>query len=163
MKPMIHSKKHFVQVSRTTIAASALLATDIISTVAIEDVNTVSEVIEGASVKAVYVEMWFVSDSDTVPTNMIMTLEKLPLDGNPATTTEMAALGDYNNKKNVFYTTQGLVNGRLANATPFFRGWLKIPKSKQRFGLGDSLVMTIFVQGAAACDICGFFTYKEYT
>jgi len=43
------------------------------------------------------------------------------------------------------------------------RGWYKIPKTKQRFGLGDRLVLQIASQGTDALDFCGFATYKEYT
>ncbi len=161
MRPIIHSKKHYVQVSLDPIAAGAVEQKEIISAVQEVDLNALFEVIEGATIKAVFVEMWWRSQT-TAAGSAVATIEKLGLDANGPTTTEMAALGAYNNKKNVFYTTQGLINDDNV-AIPFIRQWIKIPKSKQRFGLGDSLVMNIFAQGAIAMEICGFFTYKEYT
>jgi len=161
MRPVIHSRKHFVQISLDPIAAGAREEKIIVAAVKVEDQNALHEVVEGAIVKAVFVEMWWRSQTTTAASG-IATIEKLPLNANGPTTTELAALGDYNNKKNVLYTTQGLINDDNI-AVPFLRQWIKIPKSKQRFGLGDNLVMNIFAQGAVAIEICGFFTYKEYT
>ncbi len=80
------------------------------------------------------------------------------------TVAELAALGGADNKKNILYCTQGLAsNDGIANPIPIIRQWFKIPKTKQRFGLGDTLQLQIFAQGAADLDICGFATYKEYT
>ncbi len=72
-----------------------------------------------------------------------------------------AALGDYTNKKNILYTTQALSNDQDADAIPLFKGWIRIPKSKQRFGLDDQLNFHVFAQ-ALDQNICGFVTYKEY-
>jgi len=42
-----------------------------------------------------------------------------------------------------------------------YKGWIKIPKSKQRMGLGDRIVVQTFAQALDMID-CGFETYKEY-
>ncbi len=71
-------------------------------------------------------------------------------------------LGAYPNKKNILYTTQGI----LADANdggptiPLIRGWIKIPKGKQRMGLDDRIVVNITAVGALR--LCGISTFKEY-
>jgi len=162
VRAMVHSVKHYVQHSLNTITASTQSAINIIDAVAVVDKNAVQEVTEGSTIKAVYFEEWLRS-SEISPGSFIATVTKVPAGGGTPSTTEIAALGDYNNKKNVLYTTQGLLNDQDADATVFLKGWIKIPKSKQRFGLGDKLILTIFAQGAIDLVHCGFTTYKEYT
>ncbi len=162
MKPIIHSRKHYVQTSLTTIASGAKL--DIILVDAIEQgaATAVNLVEEGASVKAVYIELWVLGS--TAASSQITCLCKFPGGVNAFSTTALAALGQADNKKNILFTSQGLAsNDGIANPINIMRGWYKIPKSKQRFGLGDRLLLQIFAQGAAGLEVCGFTTYKEYT
>ncbi len=162
MRPVVHSRKHYVQTSLSTILGSA--KSDVILVQAIEQgaSASVSSVTEGAIVKAVYIEEWLRA-GDTVGGSFIGCLYKNPGGSVPFTTTELAAMGDAENKKNVFYFTQALVNDQDADAVPLAKNWFKIPKSKQRFGMGDRLIWTIFAQGAIDLHRCGFSTYKEYT
>ncbi len=162
MRAPIHSIKHYVQKSLTTVLAGAVNVTNIIRAEPVDLVNDVFEVVEGSIIKAVYVEMW-IRTNDTSAGTFVMIIEKRPgIQPGEVSTTDMAALGDYENKKNVLYATQGLSNVTTNVATPIFKGWIKIPRSKQRFGLKDRLVMTVFAQ-ALDQNICGFYTYKEYT
>ncbi len=161
MRAPIHSEKHYIQTSLSTVAAGAQLNIPIASGVALLNKNLASEVVEGAFVKAVYIEMW-IRGSETSPGSVLVSLVKNPEFGS-MTVAEHAALNDYTNKKNVLYHTQGLANDQDADAIPFLRQWFKIPKGKQRFGLGDLLQLSIFAQGAIALVVCGFVTYKEYT
>ncbi len=161
VRPMVHSRKHFVQVSLQTVTASTIDTTDVVNAVALEDVNTVSEVPEGSTIKACYMEMWLRTQS-TSPGSFVAVLYKNQGGAGNINTTEIAALGDYDNKKNVLQTWQGLLNDQDADAVAIARGWYKIPKSKQRFGLGDKLQFSVFAQGALDITQCGFFTYKEY-
>ncbi len=78
------------------------------------------------------------------------------------TQAEHVAMNSYANKKNILYHTQGISNDGVANAQAVVRQWFKIPKGKQRFGLGDSLKLSISTQ-AEAINFCGFATYKEYS
>ncbi len=161
MRPVIHSKKHYVQTSLTTIAAAGQLNIVLIDATARQDANLVYEVEEGAIVKAVFVELWVIATS--ADGTQITTLTKFPSGQTAFSTTEMAALGNADNKKNILYVTQGLANNDgVSAAIPILRQWFKIPKSKQRFGLGDTLELQIFAQGASPLDICGMATYKEY-
>jgi len=114
----------------------------------------------GSVIKAVYVEMW-VRGSELSPGTALLTLVKIPGAGGVPTFAQLVALHTYNNKKNIFYHTQGLTQDANADATPFMRGWFKIPKSKQRFGLDDILDLSVSAQ-ALDHVICGFATYKEY-
>ncbi len=121
----------------------------------------VDDVAEGSLVKAVYLELWGRAGS-TTPASGQMIVQKLSSDTSNPTTTEMAALGDYDNKKNILYTTMGLFNDQDADAIALFKGWIKIPKGKQRFGLNDKLNFSIF-SPTIDLQICGFATYKEYS
>jgi len=162
MRPVIHSKKHYVQTSLSTIAGSAKLDIVLVQAVQAADVNLVSEVIEGAIVKAVFVELWLLGASASA--SQITVLTKFVGDDAPFTVTQLAALGNAANKKNILFCSQGLAsNDGIGNPIPIIRQWFKIPKSKQRFGLGDTLELQIFAQNAVALEVCGFATYKEYT
>ncbi len=158
MRPPIHSKKHYVQVSLATVLAGASNA--IVLAQAVETPTIGTHVEEGSVIKAVFVEMW-VRTGDTAPGTSLITLVKTP-DLQTPLFADMIALQDYQNKKNVLYHTQGLINDQDADAIPFMRGWFKIPKGKQRFGLGDSLFLVVSAQ-ALDNIICGFSVYKEYT
>ncbi len=157
MRPQINSRKHYVQVSLNTILAGAL------STVVIADVKEAptgaDEVRVGATVKAVYIEMW-VRTNDTSPGTALLSFYKGKQDGF-MTFAEHVALDSYNGKSEVYYHTQGLTNDQDADAIPFMRGWYKVPKSKQRMALGDALNLAISAQ-ALDQNVCGFATYKEY-
>ncbi len=160
MKATINSSKHYVQTSLTTILAGARLNVNLATAVDAPLANTASEVRTGAIIKAVYVEMW-ARTNDTSPGTCLMSLMKLPGSATGPTFAELIALHTYDNKKNIFYHTQGVTNDQDSTATPFLRQWFKIPKGKQRFGLGDQLTLAISAQ-ALDQNICGFATYKEY-
>ncbi len=162
MKAPIHSDKHYFQVSLTNVVTGVTLESIIIQAVEGSVAAGVNQVVEGALVKAVYGEMWAIGSSS----NQFFTaaIIKLPGGALSPVTANMAALGTYTNKKNVLYTTQGLAsNDGIAMPLPIFKQWFKIPKGKQRFGLGDELVFVLASRGSATITICGFFTYKEYT
>ncbi len=161
MRPVIHSKKHYVQKSLATIVGSAILNQFIVKSVPV-DSATADEVKEGALVKACYLEFWL-RTGETAAGTYVGILYKKEADGSFPSVTDMAALHDWDNKKNILWTGMGLINDQDADATPILRGWYKIPKGKQRFGLGDDLLLSIFAQGTIDLHVCGFATYKEYT
>ncbi len=162
MKPVIHSTKHYIQTSLTTAATGTKVDITLIDSVRTVDKDVVFEVEEGALVKAIYIEMWVLGD--TANATQITVLCKQPGGLAAFTVGQMAALGIADNKKNILFVSQGLAsNDGIAAPINIMRGWYKIPKSKQRFGLGDTLKLQIFAQGAAGIDFCGFATYKEYT
>ncbi len=158
MRPIIQSTKHYVQTSLSTVLAGTTLAIRLINAT---DVRTgvFDNVLAGSVVKAVFVEMW-VRAGDTSAGSTLVTLLKVP-DAQSPNNADMINLHDYNNKKNVLYHTQGPTNDQDSQAIPFVRQWFKIPKGKQRFGLGDRLFLCVTAQ-ALDNIICGFATYKEY-
>ncbi len=133
---------------------------------AIEGASTTPEFInEGAIVKACYIEFWVSQDSASVVGSYTVVLYKDPGGSNAASTTNMAALHDYSNKKNILFTAQGLLTPNDGGQVPVLRAWYKIPKGKQRFGLGDRMILAIRNNNATAIDInfCGVILFKEYT
>ncbi len=162
VRPQVHSTKHYVQTSLSTVIAGAKSDIVLVDAVKVVDKNAVFEVEEGSTIKAIWIEEW-IRSAEISPGSFIAALYKAPSGLAPMTTVQLAALGDADNKKNVFYTTQGLINDANADALNISKTWYKIPKSKQRFGLGDRLIWTIFAQGAIDLVRCGMTTYKEYT
>ncbi len=160
MRPIIQSKKHYVQASLATVVAGT--PNTIVICKALDIITAAStDIISGAIVKAVYVEFWLRAGSTTGSSGQLIIYKKSSDTTNP-TATDMAALDDWDNKKNILYTTMGLFNDQDSIATPAFKGWIKIPKGKQRFGMSDKLQLTVF---SPTIDLhsCGFFTFKEYT
>ncbi len=164
MRPILTSKKHYVQLSRSTAAANGIVVMDIIDATTVADVNQVFEVVEGSVVKAVYIELWALGDGNAG--SSIVCLAKQPVNTANFTFAALAAIGSSGNKKNVLFFHQGLAqNDGVGGPTVIMRGWYKIPKSKQRFGLSDRLVLTMASQtaGTDTIDYCGFAIYKEYS
>ncbi len=162
MRAPVTSTKHYIQVSLATVTGGANLVTGIAQGVELGNVSAgvPVEVRAGSVIKAVFIEMWMRSSSAT-PSTGLMTLFKVSQNGT-MTFAEQIALHSYDNKKNVLYHTQGLINDNDADAIPFVRQWFKIPKGKQRMGLGDKISFSIAAQAPVDCQICGFMTYKEY-
>ncbi len=162
MRAPISSVKHYVQISLETVVAGAIKSNTLAHAVTMANNTDADEVVEGSVIKAVFVELW-VRAGSTSPGSVLVTLYKKPGIGTAMTFADHIALFDYDNKKNIFYHTQGLMNDQDADAIAFVRGWFKIPKGKQRFGLNDSLILATSAQGAIDVIECGFATYKEYT
>ncbi len=164
MKTPIHSKKHIVQISQATVAQAAIVNTTLV--IGSETPSTTPSVVEeGAIVKACYVEFWVSQDSSSVVGSYTVILYKDPSNASGLNSTQAAALHDYPNKKNILFTGQGLLTPNDGGQVPVLRGWYKIPKGKQRFGLSDSLKIGVRNNNATAIDInlCGLAIYKEYT
>jgi len=158
---MVHSSKHYVQFPINQIATGTAEINAVVTAVALQNVNLASEIVEGSSVKAVYFELWLQNEGTLG--EFIMTISKEPLNGTGPNFAQMAALNNFENKKNVLYTTQGLTsNDGVSGPVNIIRGWVKIPKSKQRFGLGDRIVMNISNVSANDLVRCGLTIFKEY-
>ncbi len=162
MRPPIHSRKHYVQTTLTQALTGAEVGITYISAVNPPSADLNVEVAEGAIVKAVFIELWVIGE--TADQFFTIIVSKLPGGVPQATITDMTNLFTWVNKKNIFYTSQGLApNDGVGQPVPILRQWIKIPKSKQRFGLGDKLVMQVASRGDGTINFCGFSTYKEYT
>ncbi len=161
VRPVVHSVKQYVQFPITQITTGAKGNIVLVNALERSAVNVAGEVTEGSIIKAVYVEMWIHNQGNLG--EFIMTISKDPEGSNGPSFAEMAALFTFTNKKNILYTTQGLTsNDAISGPVNIHRGWIKIPKSKQRFGLGDRLNLGIANVSSNSLDRCGFATYKEY-
>ncbi len=164
MRAPIQSRKHIFQISQATVAQAVIVNSELVN--AIEGSRSQPQhVAEGAVVKACYVEFWLSQDSASVVGSYTVVLYKNPGNGHEMTTSQAAALHDYDNKKNILFTAQGLLTPNDGGQVPVIRGWYKIPKGKQRFGLNDSLELAVRNNNATAIDInfCGLAIFKEYT
>jgi len=158
---MVHSIKHYVQLPFSQIGTGTRETLAIVTAVDRDSANLSSEVVEGSSVKAVYFEMWLQNEGNLG--SFIATITKDMESASGPTFSEMAALHTYTNKKNVLWTSEGLTsNDAISGPVNIIRGWVKIPKTKQRFGLGDRINMNISNVSANDLNRCGFTTYKEY-
>ncbi len=162
VRPVIHSRKHIVQTPISQVATGTreniALAIVVDRTIA----DAANEVIEGAIIKAVNVEMWLQNQSNLG--HAVVILEKAQGGSPGATFANMADLDSYTNKKNIFFTHEGLTsNDAVHGPIKIMDSWFAIPKSKQRFGLGDRLVLTISNPSSSALDRCGKEIYKEYS
>ncbi len=164
MRPVIHSKKHIQQIAQQNVSQGAVVLSTILE--AQEGPSTTpSQVIEGATVKSCYVEYWVQNDSTSAIGSFTVILYKNPGNGQTANATDLAALHDWENKKNIFFTSQALAPSSDSMMIPVMRGWYKIPKGKQRMGLKDKIQIAIRNNNASAVDIefCGLAIFKEYT
>ncbi len=159
MRPRVNTTKHYQQTSLESVASGAVRSIQEIFAVVNLSRNLPSEVREGAIISAIYLEMWVQSD-DATQGSVICTVEKLQSGATNPSAGDMAALHTYDNKKNILYTQMGLIGNNVAYPSAVVKGWFKIPKSKQRFGLGDKLIFTVFAQ-TNGLTLCGFATYKE--
>ena len=162
MKTPIKSTKHIVQYPINPIVAATRQNINLVHAVTILNVNLANEVQEGALVKAVFVELWLQNKSDDG--EEIVTVTKDPINAIGPTFAEMGALFSYTNKKNILFTHQGLSSSDNASGPyPILKQWIKIPKGKQRFGLGDKLNLNISNVSSTVLNSCGMSIYKEYT
>ncbi len=162
MRAPITSRKHIIQHTQTTVASGAVASNLPILAQAVQDVNANFEVIEGSVIKAVYIERWIIGKGPS-PTSYVLIVEKAPANAPAITFTQMTNLDSYPNKKNILFTSEGLLPRDDANAIPVLRQWLKIPKGKQRFGLKDELRIVVADIGVDDIEFCGLVIYKSYT
>ncbi len=160
----INSVKHYVGHPNFTVGVGASLTIEVADVVAAPVSTTREKVTVGSMIKAIWNEFWLISDGATnTTTQFVMTIEKSPSGLSNPTFADMLNLGAYGNKKNILYTTQGIVSNNVNGGPtiPIIRDWLKIPRGKQRMGQGDRLIVT-FASVEQVLRICGMSIYKEY-
>ncbi len=160
VRPQINSVKHIVQVSLANVVGGAVTNISLALASDVGDIDSVTEVRIGSSIKAVYIELWLTSD-DATQSSTVAILEKQPIAGDNITAAEIASLNSYSNKNNIFYITQGLLGQAINTATPLMRGWFKIPKGKQRMSISSKIQLSVLAQSDGV-NLCGFALYKEY-
>ncbi len=162
MRPVIHSTKHYRQMSLSTVVTVTRNSEVLCEAKEGTTASAVDEVIEGALVKAIYIELWCLNSGNDG--SEVITLDKVNGQAVVMSFADTSALGLYKNKKNILWTHQGLSsNDGVSGPYNVIRQWIKIPKSKQRMGLGDRLILTISNPSLNTLTYCGFSTYKEYT
>ncbi len=161
VRPTVNSEKHIVQ--NVVFPVDTLTTVNLVLANAKSDPDgTVStDVRVGATIKAVYCEYWLLSGGNTAGA-IEMHLEKPTSGTNGPIFANSQSLHVYTNKKNIFYQTQGIVGDTNTNPIPFVRQWIKIPKGKQRMGLGDLIIFSFANFTTASVDVCGLTIYKEY-
>ncbi len=162
MKSPIHSSKHYVQLGISQVGLGTINQNVLVQGVESTTANLATEVTEGSLVKAIFIELWLQNEGTL--SEQITTLEKSPLFSAGVTFVQQAALFSYTNKKNILFTSQGLTpNDGVSGPINILRQWIKIPKGKQRFGLGDQLNLNISNVSSNDLVRCGFALYKEYS
>ncbi len=161
MKAPIVSTKHYVQFTEFTVASATVAHQGLIVSQAVASVDAPNEVQEGSVVKALYYELWLQTGENDIG-SFVVTIQKHSNDSDNPTFTEMTTLNAFKGKKDIFFTSQGLLANSTSNPTPVHRGWIKIPKGKQRMGLEDRFKVHVACLGSAAIMGCAFATYKEY-
>ncbi len=159
MRPKVHTEKHIVQFSLGAVASGAITPNVIVLGKQTVAPATVTHVREGSTVSAVYIEMW-VSSDDAGSGTCIATLERVPGGLGLMLAADSAALDGYDNKKNILHTFMGLVSNNVDYPMAILKGWFKIPKGKQRFGIEDQLRLNLHGQSNGLA-FCGFAVYKE--
>ncbi len=158
----INSVKHFVPYTNVETMGGALRNQALV--VAITrgaDRTLASSVEEGSKIHTVFVELWLNGRGANATTQFTVIIVKLVSGQEAPTVSDMLNLGSYENKKNILYTTQGVLGEGNAQSIPVLRNWVSIPKGKQRFGLGDSLHVIILATGESINN-CGIAIFKEY-
>ncbi len=164
MQPPIHSIKHFVARTNTSLAVGARIGLLIAHAVVSPAVTLTTDVNEGSVIKALWIDMWCSAKGATnTDTQVVITLEKIPALATAATFGQMLSLQAYPNKRNILFTFQGVLSAQIDGAQPIspLRGWVKIPKGKQRMALDDKWVLNIATVGQNV-QTCGMFIFKEY-
>ncbi len=159
MRPRVNTEKHYVQFSLFSVAGGAIAELVVAIGQQTRTETNSTHIREGAIISAVWLEIWVTSD-DAAQGTTIVTLEKRLTGQAPMTAAQSALLNSYGNKKNVLHCFQGLIGPNVQPAAPSIRGWFKIPKGKQRMGLGDELVINVHGQSNGVSG-CGFATFKE--
>ncbi len=163
MKPTVNSSKHYIPLTNSELASAGVLEFDIVEGKTIGNAfAATADVREGSLVKAIFVELWCAgAGASGTDTQFVAVVLKMPSNSPSMTSTNLLNLQSYGNKKNILYTTQGVLRGLDVQAVPIIRQWFKIPKGKQRIGLGDKFQLYLTTVGTGL-NRCGFCTYKEY-
>ncbi len=161
MIPPLHTVKHIVQQTTGEVTVGTIDNIDVIETVELSAVADANHVPSGSVIKAVYVEIWLNGEATSpAEPQFIFTVEKVQNGAAAMTFAQGNAMMAYTNKRNVLFISQGILGPEGNQSVPIHRGWIKIPKGKQRFALGDHLFVNI---SSVTHDIqrCGVFIYLE--
>ncbi len=118
----INAIKHMVNIENSAVADAARRTIIVVQGVAQNAVSAVQDVVEGAIVKAVYVELWFKGNAVAGTEDKFQfVIEKLVSGSNGITFTEMNNLMTYENKRNILFTSQGVTGDLTTQSVPIHR------------------------------------------
>ncbi len=154
--------KHYVQFTEFNVPSATVSEFKFVDATDIPSINTADEVQQGSVIKAIFVELWLSSDTAT-NSSFVVTVEKSEANSSSPALSDMTNIHFYANKKNILFTSQGLLPEVQQNPVPILRQWIKIPKGKQRFGYQDRFRLMIAAIGTQQLTGCMFATYKSYS
>ncbi len=159
----ISSMKHYVQVTNSALTSGSISVTSLVDGVVRGFDRTATNMVdEGAVIKAIFIEWWLNgSGASDATTQFNFIVIKTEGQGTNPTAAELLNLQSFDNKKNVLFSSQGVLAGAGSQSIPVVRQWFRIPKGKQRFGLNDRIQVALTTTGQTL-QHCGFATYKEY-
>ncbi len=127
-------------------------------------VNGASEVVRGSHVKNMFIELWVAGDGTDLSESTVTLQFAKMLDDEVAILSNALVLlpNDQQWRNRIFLYSKGNVQYKgNAGFVPFFRGWIKIPKSHQKMTQDSNLTLSI-ASSQNAVSFCGFATYKSY-
>ncbi len=160
----INTNKHYVHRTNLIVASGTASAHVAVKGVVAPATATAAEVFEGSIVKAVHLEYWLLGSGATnTDTQFTLVVEKVQNAAASVTAAQIVNLGAYTNKRNILFSTQGVLGPMVdgAGSVPIIRNWVLIPKGKQRIALEDKIVTTMHALGTTI-NFCGLVIYKEY-
>ena len=127
----INSIKHYINVENAEISTGGARTINVVTAVAQNAVAATTDVVEGSIVKAVFIEIWLKSKASAgSDTKFQLAVEKNPAGSAPVTFIEMNNLMAYENKRNIYFYSQGVMGDLTTQALPVIRQWFKIPRGK---------------------------------
>ncbi len=159
----INTVKHYVGQPRVSLGLGLSQSLEIADVVPAPVSNDREKVAAGSVIKSIHFEYWIVGNGASGTTSQfVFTIEKVPSGVSDPTFADLLNLGGYDNKKNVLFSSQGIIASAAGGqSVPIVRDWILIPKGKQRMGHKDRIVIS-FATVEQPLAFCGISTYKEY-
>ncbi len=161
-RPVIDSNKNIVS-AFTALADGTKLNVTIAEAQDSATLAVSKDVERGCVIKAIWIEFWISATAVVAPavTNGIdCYLWKNP--GSNLTSPTPGTEGTSNEKRFIFRVWKGLIGTRTEGFEPYtFKGWIKIPKGKQRMAANDLWQIVLLSSGVNAI-FCHKFVYKWY-
>jgi len=162
LKATINSLKHYVPFTNTATADAGIRSLVIADSQIAPAATNTFDVREGSVIKAFFLELWLRGNGAAgTSSTFIFIVEKVPSNQASVTAAQMLTLQAYTNKKNILFSSQGVLGDIATSSIPIIRNWILVPKGKQRMGLGDRIVASVAPIGATLNN-CGISTYKEF-
>ncbi len=121
------------------------------------------DVERGCSIKAIWIEFWVSATAEAavgITHGIDMYLFKNP--GSNLTSPIPGTEGSSNEKRFIFKVWKGLIGARTQGFQPYsWKGWIKIPKGKQRMAVND-IWQLVFQSTGVNVLVCHKFVYKWY-